>query len=145
MRGCELRANLPRTLEGVEGFCFQFRSWYSETRCAAEVFAMELLLREALANAVAHGGRPAHQESFPGTVLCVLRSSEARLLIAVRDSGSGFDWRSASRLPIPENTRACGRGIAIYYRYADRVRFNERGNGVTLVKCFRMRVKEKTK
>lgn len=144
-RGCELRVTLPLTLEGVDGFCLQFRSWYTETRYSAEVFTMELLLRETLANAIAHGGRSGNQESFPGTVLCVLRSSEARLLIAVRDSGSGFNWRSANRLPNPENLRAGGRGISIYYYYADRVRFNERGNGVTLVKFFRMKAKEKRK
>lgn len=138
MRGCELRVALPRSLEGVEGFCLQFRGWYAETRCSAEVFAMELLLREALVNAVSHGG------GLEATILCVLRSSETRLLIAIRDSGDGFDWRSARRLPIPENTKSGGRGIAIYYCYADRVRFNERGNGITLVKFFRMRVKEKT-
>ena len=53
-------------------------------------FAAELLLREALTNAVVHG---CHAESGK-QVRCSMRLKGRRLLIVVDDDGDGFDWRS---------------------------------------------------
>ena len=94
-------------------------------------FKIELLLREALVTGVKHGshGDPANQ------ICCHLRLRSCRITIAVRDEGDGFDWRAAGRLEIDES-RPSGLGIHIYREYATRVRFNNRGNGVTLLKRF---------
>ncbi|MCX6598043.1 MAG: ATP-binding protein [Acidobacteria bacterium] len=129
-RCCELRAELPGTLEAVDAFCQQFRSWYATAGDRDSRFGVELLLREALTNGVKYG-------SGSGTpVTCVLRGGRRRLLIAVMDQGQGFDWRAVlNRTPV-EITSTGGRGLEIYRRYADRVRFNSQGNSVVLIKRF---------
>jgi anti-sigma regulatory factor (Ser/Thr protein kinase) len=125
----DLRASIPCTLEGVEEFCHKFRAWHTLHCRAQDLFACELLLREALVNGVAHA------QEARGLIVCQLRGDGRRLLISVRDPGPGFDWRSGRRTP-KEDCEAGGRGLAIYYRYAQRVRFVEAGNGVTLVRFF---------
>ena len=68
-------------------------------------------------------------------VCCTLRLKGCRLLVAVEDSGEGFDWRAAwnHAAAVPQ---CSGRGIEILRKYADRVRYNGRGNLVTIVKRF---------
>ncbi len=92
-------------------------------------FAAELLLREALTNAIVHGC----QKNPSKQVHCRLRLKGRRLLIVVKDEGDGFDWRGArgDRKGVPDSS---GRGIEILRKYADRVRYNEKGNAVTIVK-----------
>lgn len=126
---CEIRMDLPATLAAVEEFLVEFRR-RSETLLNPENrFAAELLVREALTNAVVHGcradsGRQVH---------CALRLKGNRLFIVVEDDGEGFDWRSA------RSTRAniadcSGRGMQILHTYANRVRFNDKGNRVAMSK-----------
>jgi len=125
----DLFARLPRTLEAVEAFCLDFRSWRIGSFCPPDRFASELLLREALANGVLHGGvaeRP---------LWCAVRCGTGRLLIAVFDGGPGFDWRN-QRQTVADCQASSGRGLEIYSRYAHRVRFNALGNGVALIRRF---------
>ena len=92
-------------------------------------FAAELLVREALTNAVLHGS---HGDASKN-VRCVLRLRRRRLFIAVQDEGAGFDWRAArsATAKVPESS---GRGMQILRTYATRVRFNDKGNVVTMIK-----------
>jgi anti-sigma regulatory factor (Ser/Thr protein kinase) len=126
---CELRTTLPATLAAIEDFFVEFRRRSNALMSRTNCFAAELLVREALTNAVLHGcgADPAKQ------VLCVLRLRGDRLSIAVADEGDGFDWRAARGMQtqVPETS---GRGVEIYYRFADHVRFNKTGNAVTMFK-----------
>lgn len=124
-------ATLPATLEAVEGFFDDFRRRMEGTATRAERFAAELLLREALNNAVVHGCRG----DAAKRVHCVLRLRGRRLLIAVRDEGEGFNWRATSQSEAALEDSS-GRGVDILRRYATRVRFNDRGNSVMVVKDF---------
>jgi len=128
---CEMRRALPATLQAVEEFLVDFRGWSRGLLDRVNSFAAELLVREALTNAVVHG---CHTD--PGKqVRCSLRITRRRLLIAVEDDGDGFDWRAAWRNPAALS--ACsGRGIEILRKYANRVRYNDRGNAVTMIKRF---------
>ena len=87
----EMRRELPATFEAVEEFIADFRRWGQVLLDRESWFAAELLVREALANAVAHGchADPSKQ------VRCCLRLKDGRLLIAVEDYGCGFNWRAA--------------------------------------------------
>lgn len=128
---CELRTAMPATLQAIEEFFVEFRRRSHALLDRVNCFAAELLVREALTNAVVHGchADPAKQ------VRCCLRLKRGRLLIAVADDGDGFDWRAAwSHLATLSD--CSGRGIAILRKYANRVRFNDRGNAVTIVKRF---------
>ena len=127
---CEMRATLPATLQAAEELFGEVRRW-SQAVEPANGFAAELLVREALTNAVVHG---CHADPAK-LVRCFVRLKNRRLLICVDDEGDGFDWRAASRnvAAFPE---CSGRGIAILRKYASRVRYSARGNLVTIVKRF---------
>jgi anti-sigma regulatory factor (Ser/Thr protein kinase) len=127
----ELRVELARTLEAIETFCLQFQDWRGKACADLDPFSSELLLREALTNAVEHGGSQDPLER----ISCVLRAKQGRLIIAIRDGGQGFDWRAAwNRQADAEDTG--GRGIEIFRHYASWVRFNPSGNSVTLIQRF---------
>jgi serine/threonine-protein kinase RsbW len=127
----EMRAELAPTLEAVENFCAEFRLW-REVACAdLDAFSTELVLREALTNAVLHG----HGTDPSQRISCVLRVKQGRLIIAIRDHGPGFDWRARwdQRAELADTN---GRGMEILRQYANAVRFNPAGNSVTLLKRF---------
>jgi anti-sigma regulatory factor (Ser/Thr protein kinase) len=125
----DVRAAMPASLQAVEEFFAEFRRRNQALLDRANCFAAELLLREALNNAVLHG---CHAD--PGKqVRCLLRLRERRLLIAVEHNGDGFDWR-AGRAGPAALWDCSGRGIEILRKYSSHVRYNERGNAVAIVK-----------
>jgi len=126
---CEMRQTMPASLAAVEDFFMNFRQQAQKALPSADCFAAELLVREALTNAVVHG---CHADPAKH-VRCVLRLRGRRLTIAVHDEGEGFDWRA-----VAERRNATlapsGRGMQILRRLAVRVRFNKKGNAVTIIK-----------
>ncbi len=121
----ELNVEIAASQDAIEAFCWDFQQWLSRKVSSRDAFASELLLREALVNAVEHGcaADPALR------IRCVVRGGRGRILIAVSDPGPGFDWsRCLSLFPSPEATS--GRGVAIYRDYATRLRFNKAGNSI---------------
>jgi serine/threonine-protein kinase RsbW len=126
---CEIRTLLPATLEAVEEFFTEFRRRSENLLSGENYFAAELLVREALTNAVLHGcGADPRKQ-----VRCTLRLRGTRLFISVSDDGEGFDWR-AERNSTADLWDCSGRGMELLRQYADRVRFNNKGNVVTLIK-----------
>ena len=125
------RFELSATLDSVEQFCAEFQLWRATACAELNAFSTELLLRESLTNSVLHGcsGDPGKH------ILCVLRVKPGRLLIVIEDAGEGFDWRAAWDWR-PDVSEPRGRGIEIMRRYSSSVRFNRKGNSVTLVKRF---------
>lgn len=127
----ECRSELPVTLAAVEQFCQEFRTWRASTSAAVNPFHAELLIREALTNSVMHGCL----EDAGKRIWCVVRAKPGRLIIAVWDEGAGFDWRAVwQRQALASETH--GRGIEIFRRYANSVRFSTKGNSVVLVQRF---------
>ena len=98
---------------------------------AADLFAVRLSLEEALVNALKHGNR-----DDPGRVVRLTWYVGPSFVAAtVRDEGEGFDPRRVPDPLAPENQdRPGGRGLLLMRHYMTRVRFNRRGNGVTLCK-----------
>lgn len=129
--GCVWRTDFPATLDAVEAFCAEFHDWRAGTFGDLHQFSTELVIREALTNSVVHGSAGAPEKR----IWCVLRVKRRRLLVAIRDEGEGFDWRVArNRQAGPQDTG--GRGLALLKQYADSVRFNSKGNSITLIKRF---------
>lgn len=129
--GGRLRWRLARTLtpslHDVDAVCAEVRRRLKDRTSAADWFGVELLLREALTNAVLHGAGAA-----PGRrVRCEVSVGPRKARVAVTDNGPGFDWRRALAAATPD-TATSGRGLKIYVLYADRVSFNESGNRVVL-------------
>jgi len=89
---------------------------------------LRLLVREASANAIRHGNRNAPGKRIRYHVLV----DSARLRITVVDEGDGFDGNLAlERLGVDTKTSR-GRGLFLMRRYADAMRYNTRGNELSL-------------
>jgi anti-sigma regulatory factor (Ser/Thr protein kinase) len=131
-RRSEWRSEIPATLDAIEEFCGEFQLWRPGACPGLDAFSAELLLREALTNAVVHGGQ---QGPHPHICSVLLRARPGRLLIAIKDQGDGFDWRAVWNHDAALSDTN-GRGIGIFRRYASSVRFNSKGNKILLVKRF---------
>ena len=119
-----LEAVLPHLLPIVQAMC-----------CAPEeIEEVELVVREALANAVLHGNQndPNKKVVVAGFCDC---EGEGGLLLVVRDEGSGFD---PAEVPDPTTTQSIysghGRGIFLMRHFMDEVRFLNGGSEVELRK-----------
>ena len=121
---------LPAHAAAVDQICGELRGSLLPALPTGERFVVELLLREALMNAVTHGagGREAEE------VQCEVRPVAGGIQIRVADSGRGFDWRALQRMPGPQ--AESGRGLHILRRYAHEVRFSGTGNQVELTRIF---------
>ena len=127
----ELRAELPATLEAIESFCAEFQHWRAETCAELDAFSTELLLREALTNSVVHGSANAGRGGF---------------LACCGPSPGASSWRFGMRAPASTGARPgiatrfrrtrTGAASEILRRYSNAVRFNPKGNSVTLIKRF---------
>lgn len=96
-----------------------------------DIFSVRLSLEEALVNSLKHG----HQFDSTKLIKVRYRVRHDDVLVKVKDQGPGFD---AGRIPdptAPENLeRPSGRGVFLMRAYMTWIRFNKRGNGVTLCK-----------
>lgn len=94
----------------------------------ASKFAVRLALEEAISNACRHGhkGRP-----DPVDVRWSVTDDEVE--IAVEDRGPGFDPTAIADPTLDENLEVPqGRGIMLMRAYMASVRYNDRGNIVTM-------------
>ncbi len=94
------------------------------------LFAIHLVLREGLINAVRHGNKsdPYKLVDFQlkinrGNAIC----------IEIADQGEGFDWKGQQFSGLPEDEDH-GRGIPIMKTYFTRYSYNQKGNRLYLEK-----------
>lgn len=131
-----LQATIFATYDEVDKLCVGIRNKLtavmSGEQAKTDIFAIELLLREALVNAVKHGCR----ENPKKYVHCVVRVTAHRASLFIADEGKGFDWKS-QKLHVAKNTDTSGRGVSIYQAYATQFSFNEKGNAVRIVRKFK--------
>jgi anti-sigma regulatory factor (Ser/Thr protein kinase) len=125
----EIEMTVSATPEAAEQFYAEVRR-QTETRLGASPsFAVELLAREALTNAVVHGCGSDPQRQ----VRCRFRLKDRQVTIAIAHSGEGFDWR-ATRHKVADLADSSGRGMQILLGYSTRFRYNESGNALTILK-----------
>ncbi|MBI5946243.1 MAG: ATP-binding protein [Chloroflexi bacterium] len=120
------------SLENVDLICADISAWMMELNLPGHIFALELLVREALNNAIIHGSLMNPDRKVFAELQCDMDA----LRFKVRDAGAGFDWQ-ATLERIIDDKRENGRGLKLYQLYADQVEFNERGNQVTLTRLFK--------
>ena len=127
-----------------------------------EIKGLRIGLREIILNAIEHGSlgisfdeksretatrtyfeflvqRKAEKESERKVITVYYNLNSHRALFRIYDEGQGFDYKSIRQRTMSElmeGTLYHGRGILIAESVFDRVRYNERGNGVLLVKYF---------
>lgn len=115
-----------RTME-ADSLCLKLRNLLNEKDFQRAGFAVELLARECLNNAVFHG----NQNNADCCIWLRLWVGRKWIRLQVTDEGPGFAWRKARRNKL-DPSAASGRGLQLCRLYARRVRFNRRGNQITL-------------
>jgi serine/threonine-protein kinase RsbW len=124
---------LPADVNAISPVVQEIMATINEMGCAAgREFEIELSLREALANAIEHGGGNDRSKQ----VQCCVACDKARgMLIVVRDPGPGFD---PAKLPSPvlgQNLFSTGgRGIYLINQLMDEVRFERGGTEIHMRK-----------
>ncbi len=95
------------------------------------IFAVKLALEEAVINSIKHG----NELDDTKKVTVKFYIDDDRAAISVGDEGQGFDPQA-----VPDPTEgdallaSSGRGLALIRAYMDEVRFNEKGNEITMIK-----------
>ena len=99
-----------------------------------DAFSIRLALEEALVNAIKHG----NQSDPAKKVRISYRLLADRFEVAISDEGTGFNPEDVPDPTVFENLeRPCGRGLMLMRHYMSEVRYNDRGNAVTMSKRFR--------
>ena len=93
-------------------------------------FSVNLVMREALTNAVRHGNR-----LDPGKIVkfSLRINGKSSIEMVVEDQGDGFDWQKAKSCP-PGEDDDHGRGLAIMTSYFSSFGYNKKGNRLVLEK-----------
>jgi serine/threonine-protein kinase RsbW len=95
------------------------------------IFAIDLAIRESVANAVKHGNRFDESKEVEVT----FEDSSDGFQVTVRDHGSGFAVDQIADPTDPENLlKANGRGILFMKSFMDEVTWDCHGDGGTVVK-----------
>jgi serine/threonine-protein kinase RsbW len=124
---------LPADVNMISPVVAEIMKVVGEMGCAeGDEFEIELALREALANAIQHGGKNDPSKQIECCAAC---DRERGMLLIVRDPGEGFD---PAQLPSPilgSNVFSThGRGIFLINQLMDEVRFEKGGTEIHMVK-----------
>jgi len=127
----KLQLQIPATLESIDRVEEETINFITDNDINIDLFAVRIMVREAMANAVIHG---CGKNSSMIIQFEISITEDDKLILKVRDSGEGFNWRTLARYNDILADR--GRGLPIMEIYADEMYFNEEGNEVTLIKSF---------
>jgi len=94
------------------------------------LFAVNLGMREAMANAVRHGNKY-NLDKLVSMELDISRDEWLRMKIS--DQGPGFEWVQVQDQVVPDEADH-GRGMSIMRTYFDRFSYNKEGNTIYLEK-----------
>ncbi len=120
------------TMKNIDEVCDRCTSYLVSKieGVAKQLFAINLVMREGLTNAVRHGnaGNPEKKVKF---LLMITQNQILKLII--EDEGDGFDWRNQKEEG-PRDDEDHGRGIIIIDTYFTSYSYNEKGNILFLEK-----------
>ena len=158
MQNCQLSFELENDFDVITALTSHLQSLLRQMGVCAEseVVRVAIALEEALVNAVYHGNlevsselrerdhheyyslarrRTQEQPYSERRTRVSVDFSRSRATFVIRDEGPGFDPGSLPDATDPSNLeRPCGRGLLLMNTFMSEVKFNERGNEVTLVK-----------
>jgi serine/threonine-protein kinase RsbW len=128
---------LPSRIESVEEAAAKAGEFARERGFSEEfTFAVDLAVRESVANAVKHGNKLDESKN----VAVRLEDSGDAFEITVRDRGEGF---SVDDIPDPTNPdnllKACGRGILFMRTFMDEVEWSNGPDGGLIVRMSKKR------
>lgn len=100
------------------------------------IFAIDMAVREAIANAVKHGNQLDETKPVEISLSNLSRGFE----VTIRDFGEGFDVDEIPDPTNPENLlKANGRGILFMRNFMDEVEWFQHPQGGTIVKMCKLR------
>jgi serine/threonine-protein kinase RsbW len=129
----QLELSMKSEIEAISPFVDDLMLKIKEHHCdPGSEFAIELALREALANAIIHGN---HEDSAKHVHVRCECGGETGVSLVVRDEGSGFDPGGVPDPLAPENLGAeHGRGILLMKQFMDEIHFEHGGREVHMRK-----------
>ena len=121
------------TIEAISPVVDQLMHSLKTSCCPPEQeIAVEMALREALANAIVHGN---HEDLHKKVRVCCACDAKRGMLIVVKDQGEGFD---PSKIPSPLARQSIlsehGRGIFLINLLMDEVQFQKGGTEIRMRK-----------
>ena len=121
------------TVEAISPVVDKLMQLFKTSCCPPEQeIAVEMALREALANAIVHGN---HEDLHKQVRVCCACDAKRGMLIVVKDQGEGFD---PSKIPSPLSGRSIlsehGRGIYLMNLLMDEVQFQSGGTEIRMRK-----------
>lgn len=128
---------LPSKIESVEKAAQEAEIFVKESGFGDEVlFAVDMAVRESVANAVKHGNKLDETKQVEVTFF----NSDAGFEITVRDFGEGFEIEEIPDPTNPENLlKASGRGILFMRSFMDEVEWTNHSDGGLLVRMMKKR------
>lgn len=133
----EKKLKLPSIIESVEEAAIEAETFAKETGFGDEIlFAVDMAVRESVANAVKHGNKLDETKSVEITFFNSVEGFE----ITVRDFGPGFVVEEIPDPTNPENLlKASGRGILFMRSFMDEVEWSNHSGGGMVVKMLKKR------
>ena len=131
----EKKLNLPSEIESVEKAASEAENFARESGLGdAELFAIDMAVRESVANAVKHGNKFDDAKKVDVT----FSNSESGFEITIRDYGKGFHVEDIPDPTNPENLlKANGRGILFMNNFMDAVEWENHIDGGMVVKMLK--------
>jgi serine/threonine-protein kinase RsbW len=129
------KIKLPSRIESVDEAALKADEFAKEQGLGDDfVSAIDLAIRESVANAVKHGNKFAEEK----TVDLTLARTDEGFEITVRDYGTGFDVDEIPDPTDPENLlKASGRGILFMRSFMDVVEWSNHEGGGLVVKMIK--------
>ncbi len=127
-----LQVRMSATLSNIDDADDRVAMFLREKAQNVDQFAVRILLRESVLNAVTHGSGKDPERM----VILNVETMQEFVELRVQDPGVGFDWRSHSRDHDVEVLSDGGRGIALMEIYSDEMIYNDSGNKLTLRKYY---------
>jgi anti-sigma regulatory factor (Ser/Thr protein kinase) len=131
---CKLDVTISADPNAISGVVDGVMQIAREMKCAeGNEFAIELALREALANAIVHG---CDNDPSKKVECCVACTESSDVVIVVRDPGEGFVPSALTNPLAAENLQAThGRGIYLINQLMDEVSFERNGAEIRMRKA----------
>ncbi len=124
-----VEVNFPSSLETVNNVVEKIMNFVESKNYNGNNFKLNLVMREILNNAVEHGNK-----NDPDLKVNIkFKFHKDSISFQVKDEGSGFNWN----LDQSENTDSVkmrGRGIALSKKSGFKLKFNKKGNIITVRK-----------
>ncbi|MGI9055895.1 MAG: ATP-binding protein [Pyrinomonadaceae bacterium] len=131
----EKQLNLPSEIESVEKAALEAENFAREAGLDdAHLFAIDMAVRESVANAVKHGNKFDANKQVDIT----FSNSEKGFEVTVRDYGAGFTVENVPDPTNPENLlKANGRGILFMNNFMDIIEWENHDGGGMIVKMLK--------